>query len=254
MFWRCYFMDKLKLKGKHEKNRLKKGIGFYLVLSLCLVSVAIAAVITYSNLKSFMSDNEADKPLSTIHKEYPKRKEESKSSLNFFESSEDSESEGYTTPSLIDNDSEDEQAVAAEAKASGTIVNPVGKEVIKKYSLDTPVFSKTFNDWRVHSGVDLKADKGGTVKAITDGTVKDIVEDPILGKTMSIEHSGGFVAYYSGLGDTTMVNTGETVESGQEIGSVGDIPGEISDGCHLHLAIKRDDCFIDPSEVLGDLN
>ena len=66
-----------------------------------------------------------------------------------------------------------------------------------------------------------------------------------------IDHNGEFVAYYSGLGNTTMVNANDKVEAGQDIGSINDIPSEKEDGYHLHLAIKKDDSFVDPTDVLG---
>ncbi len=107
------------------------------------------------------------------------------------------------------------------------------------------------NDWRVHEGIDLAAEQGSKVKSITNGKVKEIYNDSLYGTTMVIEHEGSFVAYYSGLGETTLVNANDAVEAGQEIASINDIPCEAADGYHLHLAIKKDGKFINPKEILG---
>lgn len=56
---------------------------------------------------------------------------------------------------------------------------------------------------------------------------------------MVISHSGGYEAYYCGLGDTTLVSAGDSVYPGQDIGSVKEIPSEVLDASHLHFGVKR---------------
>ena len=75
-----------------------------------------------------------------------------------------------------------------------SVVYPVGGNVLKEFSGEAPVYSVTLDDWRVHEGVDFAAEKGAVVKAFTGGQVKEIYDDPMLGKTMVISHSGGYEA------------------------------------------------------------
>ena len=89
------------------------------------------------------------------------------------------------------------------------------------------------------------------VKAFTGGQVKEIYDDPMLGKTMVISHSGGYEAYYCGLGDTTLVSAGDSVYPGQDIGSVKEIPSEVLDASHLHFGVKKDGVWINPMDALA---
>ena len=89
---------------------------------------------------------------------------------------------------------------------------------------------------------------------MTGGVVKEIYTDDLMGVTVVIEHNGGFVAYYSGLGETTMVHPGDGVGAGDIIGAIKGIPCEQLDDFHLHLEIKKADKFINPLELLEQEN
>lgn len=241
-------MSKLTFKGKHGKQD-KKGWGFYVAFSICFLAIAAAAITTYNSVKPLLSRGKQDNNVSEVYQaqenhKAPKEDEKDPSSFSFFENGEDANSESKKA-------NENVSSIETKADNAGIIVSPTDGEIIKKYSAGNPIFSKTFNDWRAHNGIDIKADQGSKVKSITDGTVKEIYEDPLLGNTIVIDHNGEFVAYYSGLGNTTMVNANDKVEAGQDIGSINDIPSEKEDGYHLHLAIKKDDSFVDPTDVLG---
>lgn len=242
-------MDKLNLNTTQpEKKKKKKGAHFYTAVAICILAVGVAGYTTYDSIKRFAGPDE-DALVSKTQQRYQVQ--------TTIEASDDeisSSSYGYNTVmNSFDskhNDDVQTQETAATAEAA-TIIYPSSKDIIKGYSGDTPVFSKTLNDWRVHNGIDLAAEQGSKIKAITNGKVADIFNDELLGTTMVIEHDGGFIAFYSGLGETTLVNAGDAVESGQEIASINDIPCEAADGYHLHLSIKKDDKFIDPVEILG---
>lgn len=241
-------MSKLNFQGKYSKHN-KKGRTFYIVLSACFVVLTAAAVLTYNGIRELTNKKESTGIVDSVKVPSENLKgTEKEDSLKFFEQDLKEDKDDYITTE------EESETVEAKASKAGVIVNPTEqKEIIKKYSNNNPVYSKTFNDWRVHNGIDIKTEQGSKVKAITDGTVKEIYDDPLLGQTIVVEHDGGFLAYYSGLGNTTLVNVNDKVEAGKDIGSINDIPCEKADGYHLHLAIKKDDAFIDPLEILVDL-
>lgn len=242
-------MDKLNLNTtQSEKKKKKKGAHFYTAVAICILAVGVAGYTTYDSIKRFAGPDE-DALVSKTQQRYQVQ-------TTIEPSDDEISSSSYDYSSVMNsfdskhNDDVRTQETAATAEAA-TIIYPTSKDIIKGYSGDTPVFSKTLNDWRVHNGIDLAAKQGSKIKAITNGKVADIFNDELLGTTMVIEHDGGFIAFYSGLGETTLVNAGDTVESGQEIASINDIPCEAADGYHLHLSIKKDDKFIDPVEILG---
>ncbi len=243
-------MDKLNLNTTQpeKKKKKKKGAHFYTAVTICILAVGVAGYTTYDSIKRFAGPDE-DALVSKTQQRYQVQ-------TTIEPSDDEISSSSYDYSSVMNsfdskhNDDVRAQKTAATAEAA-TIIYPTSKDIIKGYSGDTPVFSKTLNDWRVHNGIDLAAEQGSKIKAITNGKVADIFNDELLGTTMVIEHDGGFIAFYSGLGETTLVNAGDAVESGQEIASINDIPCEAADGYHLHLAIKKDDKFIDPVEILG---
>jgi len=65
-----------------------------------------------------------------------------------------------------------------------TFVMPVYGEVTFEYAMDRLVYSKTLDEWRAHSGVDLRADRGTPVKVVADGVVTEVKNDPRFGVTV----------------------------------------------------------------------
>ena len=128
-------------------------------------------------------------------------------------------------------------------------VLPAGKKIIKDYSNSVAVKSKTMNDWRVHNGVDFKAEEGDEVKAVQSGAVLAVYNSSLWGTIVEIDHGAGVVARYCGLAESLKVGVNDVVEQGQAIGYVGKIPIEAADGAHLHFEILKDGAITDPLGV-----
>lgn len=125
---------------------------------------------------------------------------------------------------------------------------PVEGEITKPYAKDSLIYSETLEEWIVHLGIDIKADRTTVVKAAEAGTVKAIKNDPRYGLTIVIEHTNGFKSIYSNLLTTEFVSEGESVEKGQSIGTVGNSAAfEIVDEPHLHFEILKDEINLDPT-------
>ncbi len=246
-------MNEIKINNPKEKNK-KKGAHFYAALGICILAVGVAAYTTYDSIKRFAGSDD-DVITSKTQQRYKVQNNNSAENDAKNASNKakiiDKSLDKSRIKSQTDPTSDSQDVVSTNAESSGVIVYPTSKNIIKNFSGENPVFSKTLNDWRIHKGIDLAAEQGSKIKAITNGKVKEIYNDALYGTTMVIEHDGGFSAYYSGLGETTMVNVDDKVESGQEIASINSIPCESADGYHLHLSIKKDDKFIDPTEILG---
>ncbi|MBQ3054666.1 MAG: M23 family metallopeptidase [Oscillospiraceae bacterium] len=126
-------------------------------------------------------------------------------------------------------------------------------EVVCAFSPEDLVHSKTFGDWRTHVGVDIAAAIGDEVCAISDGTVSAIIEDPMMGKTVVVEHAGGYASTYSNLETEVPCSVGDKVGIGDVIGCVGDTAvAESADPSHLHLELTLDQEQIDPMSVLSE--
>ena len=123
------------------------------------------------------------------------------------------------------------------------------EEILLAYSED-PVYSETMRDYRAHMGVDYAAAHGETVKAVANGLVKETYTDMLLGNTIVIEH-GAYEVRYCGLGETFLVEPGEIVSAGQDIGSVTAAPFESAMDAHLHLEATEDGVPFNPENLFG---
>ena len=77
-----------------------------------------------------------------------------------------------------------------------------------------------------------------------------VTNDALWGGMVQVEHPDGYTSCYSGLAVKEGIKAGEQVVSGQEIGTLGDIPAEISAEPHLHLSLMKDGKAVDPGQVL----
>ena len=151
------------------------------------------------------------------------------------------------------NNSSSNETTTDDSKKSSNIVElsfikPVEGEIIKEFAKDNLLFSQTLQEWTVHTGIDIKADKTTIVKSAEAGTVKSIKNDPRYGLTIVVAHDNGFETVYSNLLTSEFVVEGEKVEKGQSLGTVGNTAAfEIADDSHLHFEILKDSIQVDPS-------
>jgi|LSQX01.1.fsa_nt_gb murein DD-endopeptidase MepM/ murein hydrolase activator NlpD len=138
-----------------------------------------------------------------------------------------------------------------EEKEPITFMWPVKGEIILDFAKDTLIYSKTLEEWRTHSGVDIKGDMGTQVKAATDGIIEKVYKDDGLGISIIIDHENGLKTKYSNLSTESMVKPNQKVEQGDVISGIGDSAiFEIGDQAHLHFEIIKDGENIDPKTIL----
>lgn len=138
-----------------------------------------------------------------------------------------------------------------EEKKELSFIAPVSGEITKDFATDTLIYSNTLEEWTIHSGIDIKADKTTIVVASEAGTIESIKNDPRYGLTITIAHEDGFKTVYSNLLTTEFVSEGEVVEKGQTIATVGDTASfEIADDSHLHFEMYKDSENVNPTIYL----
>ena len=109
------------------------------------------------------------------------------------------------------------------------------------------------NDYRVHGGLDFAASPGTPVYAAADGVICEIKDDPMMGATIAIQHSGGAITKYKGLSTDSldMKNIGDTVRRGDLIGASGDTALiESAEEPHLHFEMTIEGTQVDPAEYM----
>ena len=94
-----------------------------------------------------------------------------------------------------------------------------------------------------HEGIDLAAPAGTPVRATAQGTVVFAGKDGRYGRTIVVDHGGGFVTRYAHL-KKIETKKGRRVGRGEVIGRVGK-SGNAS-GAHLHYEVLKDGVPVDP--------
>lgn len=124
--------------------------------------------------------------------------------------------------------------------------------ILNPFSDGELVKSETTGTWQTHNGVDLSCETGSDVFAIDTGTIREVCNDALWGYTISIDHDNGVVSRYCGLDGSVEVREGDTVQSRQKIGVIGNTPDiESALEPHLHLEVQKGGAYVDPTAYFG---
>ncbi len=132
-----------------------------------------------------------------------------------------------------------------------TFILPVANATsIAEYSLELS-YNATLGRYEVHDAIDFFAPENTSVMAVYDGTVESIVQSPITGYTVVLDHGNGLKTHYNSLSDEINLEIGQAVEQGDIIGAVATTNRqEYKDGAHLHFEVFENDKNIDPIKYL----
>ncbi len=256
-------------KPKSKFSKFLSGKGFYLALGVCLVGTAAAAWTAISSTQQQVEEKNSNVL-------YSSRSSSSSSTSRpewaFTSSGEDDATVGKSqSGEPVQSSSSSSAAVSSSAASSSSSSQPESSsqqsepqkqqtlvfslpmvgEVSTPYSGGELVKNMTLGEWRTHDGVDILAAEGTPVQAVADGLVTKISKDPMWGTVVEITHQDTLVSVYCGLEEELAVKAGDKVQMEQEIGKVGEIPGEISLESHLHFGMKQDGNWIDPLEMIA---
>ncbi|MDO4173143.1 MAG: M23 family metallopeptidase [Eubacteriales bacterium] len=220
--------------------------GFYMILMLCLLAIAVAAYVLFATPAS----TEEQDPLDG----YLYEADESVTASDTI----DRVPAMDTTPDTTEEEEAEEpveeepaeQTTAAEeeveAAAALTFTPPMTGEVSRAFSADTLAYDETTGDWRTHEAADYSGNAGDSVCAIASGTVVEVGDDAIYGKYVVLSHAQDMTSRYAGL-DEIAVSEGDNVSGGSQIAVLGDpMPLEQEQGVHLHLAVTKGEEAVDP--------
>jgi len=94
-----------------------------------------------------------------------------------------------------------------------------------------------------HSGIDIAAKEGDPVKSVSQGVVAETGDYFFTGSTVIIDHGMGVFSLYAHL-SKILVQTGQSIQQGQEIGLVG-MTGRVT-GPHLHWSMIVNQTLVEP--------
>ncbi len=236
--------------------RKSKNVGVYFALALCLVALGVGAWATYDTVVKV-----TDVTQNTTSSVAPSR---STAEVNQIVSgipreNVASESSSYATESIVSSETVSEvAAVSSETETEPPVESTVpefyhypvaGQEIMNGFSNGDPVYNMTMDDWRTHDGLDIAAQAGQNVMSIGVGSVIESYEDVMWGNVLIIQH-GDMEVRYCGLAEKSIFEVGAVIEDGQILGTVGTVPLEEKENPHIHIQIKKNGVWIDPTRVL----
>ena len=100
---------------------------------------------------------------------------------------------------------------------------------------------------KMHDGVDFGANCGTPVYAAESGTAALAgYKSSASGNAVVIDHGNGVETEYYHLSSVS-VSAGDTIEKGQQVGTVGSTGR--STGCHLHFGLQKGESHVDPMSL-----
>ncbi|MDR0930568.1 MAG: M23 family metallopeptidase [Clostridiales bacterium] len=144
------------------------------------------------------------------------------------------------------------EAINAEGAEEAGFVAPIVGDVITPYSAGDLVYDATMDDWRVHSGVDIKSELGAEVKSVAKGTIEKITTDELYGTVIIIGYDNGFVGKYYNVDNFAGLREGDVVGKGDIIGKVSEVATfESGLAPHLHFELWKDGAATNPGNYVG---
>ncbi|MBU5625726.1 peptidoglycan DD-metalloendopeptidase family protein [Oscillibacter sp. MSJ-2] len=229
--------------GKRSVKSVFGGAGFYIALLLCVAAVGVAGyfVLFSGNSEEPVEPVGLPEPVEVSDPEPVDLEPQTQEAPP-------SDPVAEKEPDVVTVAQMPEVQVSAEQPR--LTVKPVSGETVAAFSMEDLQYDETMEDWRTHNGMDIQADKGTQVMAATAGTVDSVYDDPLLGTTVVLSHSGGYQTIYACLQGQPTVSAGDSVTTGQVIGCVGE--SAIAEaGAHLHFGVTREGVPIDPEEFLN---
>ncbi len=228
-------------KSPSRVARFLSGKGFYLVLAGCMVAIGFAA---YSALDAIAPPKESTEPS-------PKQSYE-QSNDTYTVPSTNPTPVTTPTPATTQKPTEpvaEEQPVPADAPAvAEKFTAPFKGTVLKDFDDKTLQYSKTYEDLRLHTALDLCPQDGLLVNSCGDGTVASIDEGTAMGTVITVDHGNGLFLRYCGV-KNVKVAVGDTVSMSQPLAEIGVVTNECADEAHLHLEASRDGTPISPATL-----
>jgi len=238
-------------------GRFMKKNGSFLVLALVLVATCVAVYAGTNKIKKdLFQNNSSEINLSGDENQWDTNSQNISSAQQTDTRPQSSSRPSQQGQSSQSSEQQSSSKPSAQLTSSGAseqllFLLPVNGNVLNKFSGNKPVKSKTMGDWRLHTGIDIAAKEGTSVKASGEGVVSKIYNDEMWGTTIEIEHPNGVTTSYSSLSEKVFVQKGQKVESGQAIATVGNTAKiELSEDSHLHFAAKKNGKYIDPESII----
>ena len=251
------------MKNRSFLNKLgdfAMGKGFYIVLFLCIATIGISG---YYLLKTVVNDTRATAPVgggasvtipdqSAAKPTVPSPGVKDDTPVTPARPSPSTKPAAQPDdPEPVKDDAPQPDTQPSKETLSKVFTWPVQGTVLRDFSVETLSLDPTLGDWRTHGGLDIAAAQGVKVLSISAGTVEQVYTDGLMGTTVVVDHGGGLQSWYCNLADEVLVEAGDTVDIGSELGTVGSSAiAEVGVDSHVHMETLLNGQPVDPREYL----
>lgn len=232
-----------------ETSKFPKSIGLtglYAIIACCLVIVGAIAwfAVARRNTDTKISENNTDTTKNNSYSSY----------YSSYNSKDDTDDLLPDTESTAQNKEdvpyENEEDKNEPVETEQTFIMPIDGVVVKDHSDTALQYSATYGDMRLHTGIDIKCEKNSEIKSVSSGTVTEVSESSLSGKFITVDHGNGITAKYCGMGNVN-VKSGDKVDTGSVLGTIGTVPSECADDIHLHFEVFENGKSVSPLKALG---
>ena len=134
-------------------------------------------------------------------------------------------------------------------------VSPLEKATISKEFSDKQLLEdKTTGIWQTHQALDFSAKEGDKVKAVYKGTIEKVENSMMDGMVITLKISNNLKVVYKSLSSEALVEVGDTVQTGQDIGFAGTNITEKAEGVHVHIEVYENNKLVDPNNYFSFTN
>ncbi len=247
-------------KNKSIIEKIASGKGFYITAALSFVVIVAAIAFVYNSSMDMLRDLDIPTTVKQAEKNQtgvsdPRVRDEESGDGNIT-TAEKTTKATITTSPRQGTTKETTTVITTEASTeplevfgNDVYIYPLTGDIDRAFSL-SPVYDETMGDWRVHKGVDFKADVGTDVASIGNGKVSKVIYDPAWGCCIEVDY-GDFTGRYCGLEQGTTVIIDDVVSRGDLIGKTAVSPCESKQQAHFHFEIVKNGVHIDPVSVMS---
>ena len=222
---------------------------------MCLVAVGIAAWSTYDAVNSTIAPESTSSQLVSQQASEVRQGQETDAHPEDGEGQQPSatpqasgSAQEESSHSAVNDDPEAPENTASAAQETAGQVEPEPTQQPAESSQQEQV-PATAPLYEISTELIWPVESEAPVLACANGQVKETYTDSMLGNVVLVEH-GPYQFYYCGVGENFLVNPGDVVTMGQQLGVVTAVPFEAAEEPHLHLEVRRDGVALDPQAVL----
>jgi len=151
---------------------------------------------------------------------------------------------GTGEDAIVDASEPGQEEALYSAARPGELLIPAAGSIVRSYGFN---YDETWQDYRMHQGVDIATNSGDTIVAVADGIISELATEGLWGGAVVIDHGDWQSKYYC-ISPAEGLKVGQNVAAGEIIALAAE-PGlkEEAQGCHLHFELWMDGRAQDPS-------